>query len=59
MSQEDAAKQLGWPQSAIAKIELGERRMDVIEFLHYSEVVGFDGVKLLREVRARLREQKT
>lgn len=59
MSQEEAAKRLGWPQSVIAKIELGERRMDVIELLHYSEVVGFDGLKLLREVRALLREHKS
>lgn len=59
ISQEEAAKRLGWPQSVVAKIEGGERRMDVIEFLYYCETVGFDGLKLLREVRNDLRDRKS
>ena len=58
MAQEEAAKRMGWPQSVIAKIELGERRMDVIEFLTYCEIVGFDGLKLLNQVRKELRERR-
>lgn len=33
LSQQQVAELLGVPQSYVAKIELGERRIDVIEFL--------------------------
>ena len=33
MTQEDLAKRLGWHRSTLAKIEAGERRIDVPEFI--------------------------
>lgn len=33
MSQKEVADKIGVPQSFVAKVELGERRIDVIEFL--------------------------
>jgi transcriptional regulator with XRE-family HTH domain len=33
MTQEDLANRLGWHRSRIAKIESGERRIDVAEFI--------------------------
>lgn len=48
LSQQQVAEMLGAPQSYVAKIELGERRIDVIEFLKlvaaieasWSEILG-------------------
>ncbi|MFG1317545.1 transcriptional regulator [Xanthobacter autotrophicus] len=51
-----ALVQAGWevgrPQSYIADIERNERRIDVIEFLALAEVIGFDPLGVLEEVRA-------
>jgi DNA-binding XRE family transcriptional regulator len=33
LTQEDLAKQLGWHRSRLAKVESGERRIDVVEFI--------------------------
>jgi transcriptional regulator with XRE-family HTH domain len=33
LTQEDLAQRLGWHRSTIAKIEAGERRLDVAEFI--------------------------
>ncbi|MDR1009762.1 MAG: helix-turn-helix transcriptional regulator [Opitutaceae bacterium] len=32
MPQEDVASECGWPQSVIAKIEQGKRRLNLVEF---------------------------
>lgn len=50
MTQVELAKQLGWPQSDISRVELGERRLDVVEFVHWSNAVGFDACEVLRAV---------
>jgi predicted XRE-type DNA-binding protein len=39
LSQQQVADRLGVPQSYVAKIELGERRIDVIEFLKFVEAL--------------------
>ena len=49
LTQQDVADRIDWPQSAIAKIENGERRLDVVEFVVLAQVIGFDPVKALRE----------
>lgn len=48
--QKDLAAALGKPQSFIAKVEGGERRLDVAEFLDYAAALGIDPIKLLRQV---------
>ena len=48
MTQQDVADKLGKPQSYIAKIEGGERRVDVVEFAKLAEAMGSDPVKLFR-----------
>lgn len=42
ITQAQLAKALGKPQSFIAKVESGERRLDVVEFVHLAKRVGAD-----------------
>ena len=46
--QQDLADKLGKPQSFVAKIERGERRIDVIEFVAIARAIGSDPVRLLK-----------
>lgn len=50
MRQVDVALALSRPQSYIAKIESGERKIDLIEFLDFSNAVQLDPVKLIRRL---------
>ncbi|HVY86016.1 MAG TPA: helix-turn-helix transcriptional regulator [Caulobacterales bacterium] len=52
LTQRDVAKALGWRQSVIARIELHDRRLDVIELVQLASVIGLDPAKLIRELRA-------
>jgi transcriptional regulator with XRE-family HTH domain len=49
MSQADVAAKLGRPQSYIAKVEGGERRIDVVELIDLAQVIGLDLVRLVRD----------
>lgn len=40
LTQQQVADRLGQPQSYVAKIEGGERRLDVIEFIELCEQIG-------------------
>lgn len=51
MSQQDVADRLGVPQSFVAKIELGERRIDVIEFLWISKALDVSWKDVLQKVQ--------
>jgi DNA-binding XRE family transcriptional regulator len=50
VTQQVLAKKLGRPQSFVSKIENGERRVDVVEFLVLCRAVGADPYVLLRKV---------
>jgi HTH-type transcriptional regulator/antitoxin HipB len=39
-------------QSWVSRMENGQRRIDVIEFLNLADAIGFDPSKVLKEVRA-------
>jgi transcriptional regulator with XRE-family HTH domain len=57
MTQTELAAALRKPQSFVAKIETGERRVDVIEFLTIAAAIGQDAVKLLSQLKRELRDQ--
>lgn len=50
LSQVDLAQRLSRPQSFVSKVESGERRLDVIEFIEVCEALGCDGVAMLRNL---------
>ena len=50
LTQRELAAKLKRPQSYIAKIEGGERRVDVIEFLALAEALEQSPTKLLRRI---------
>lgn len=48
LTQAAVAKQLKRPQSFIAKVEGGERRLDVIEFIDFVKAIKADPIQILR-----------
>lgn len=50
LSQVDLAQRLSRPQSFVSKVESGERRLDVIEYIELCEALGCDGVAMLRDL---------
>ena len=47
ITQEELASAFGRPQSFIAKVESGERRLDVVEFVRFCRAVNIDPVSFL------------
>lgn len=50
MTQTVLASALGKPQSFVAKIEGGERRLDVVEFMAIADALGIDRVEFFANV---------
>jgi transcriptional regulator with XRE-family HTH domain len=50
LRQVDVAQQLAKPQSYIAKIESGERKLDFIEVLDICAAIGLDPCELTKEL---------
>lgn len=51
LSQEELARRLGKRQSWVSKIESGERRLDLVEFLHVCQAAGLDAKSFIEELR--------
>lgn len=49
-TQQQLADILQRPQSFVAKYELGERRIDVIEFLDIAKILKADAVKVIKSL---------
>lgn len=52
LTQQDVAKYLGRPQSYVSKYELGERRLDVIEFVRIAKVLSTDPCAIIKRIKA-------
>lgn len=50
LKQQDVAQRLGKPQSFVAKIESGERKIDLIEALEYCEATGADPISIVKKL---------
>lgn len=51
MTQTDLAEKLGQYQSFVARIESGQRRIDVIEYLDIAEAIGVDPKRVLLKLQ--------
>ena len=51
LTQQTVADALKRPQSFVSKYENGERRLDVVEYLRISEIIGFDPCQIIRELQ--------
>jgi transcriptional regulator with XRE-family HTH domain len=40
--QDKLSKTLGRTRTFVSKVELGERRLDILEFIHYAHVLGIE-----------------
>lgn len=56
LSQREVARRLGKPVSFVNKIELLERRLDIVEFVVLARALGLDPHKLLGQVLPALSE---
>jgi transcriptional regulator with XRE-family HTH domain len=50
LTQAQLAKRFGRPQSLVAKIESGERKLDVCQFIDYMETLEADAASVVREL---------
>jgi transcriptional regulator with XRE-family HTH domain len=50
LTQAQLAGKLGEYQSFVARLESGQRRIDVVEFLELASVLGFDPTKAIRHI---------
>ena len=50
LTQAQLAKDLGEYQSFVARLESGQRRIDVVEFIELAEVLNFDPADTIRRV---------
>lgn len=56
LRQTDLADRLGKPQSFVSKIERGERRLDLVEFLIVVRAIGADETTLIHAIAKSLPE---
>jgi len=54
LTQRALAERLGKPASYVAKIEVGERRLDFVEFIVFARAIGVGEAELMRAVAAGL-----
>ena len=52
MTQQQLADKLERPQSFVSKVENGDRRLDVIEFLEICRLLGADAPALLKQIES-------
>ena len=53
LTQAELAKEIGWSQTDISKVERSERRIDVIEFLQFAKALGIDAQDFLRQLQGK------
>ena len=56
MSQRELADHIGRPQSFVAKVEIGERCLDVVEFVAIARIIGADVPRIVAILEGQLSE---
>lgn len=51
ITQEKLAQALNRPQSFIAKVESGERRLDVVEFVHIARLLSLNPETVIKKIK--------
>jgi len=59
LTQEDLARKLGRPQSFVAKVETGERRLDVVEFVEWFGALQAEPTVAIASIKAALATNDT
>jgi transcriptional regulator with XRE-family HTH domain len=57
VSQRELARRLGRTQSYVSKIESGQQRLDILEFLDYSRAIGIEPSLLMLKLDAATRSR--
>ena len=50
MSQTALATKLGKPQQFVSRYELGERRLDIVEFIDVAQAIGIEPLREIAEI---------
>jgi transcriptional regulator with XRE-family HTH domain len=50
LSQDELAKLLRWSRQTVSKVETGEKRVTLVEFLELAAVLGFDAAAAVRRL---------
>lgn len=58
LTQQEVADRLGTHQSYVAKVEKGERRIDVVEFVQLVKAIGTSSTALIRKIKTALEADK-
>lgn len=53
LTQVELAERIGWQQADISKVERGERRLDVVEFLQFAQGIEFDASEFVKELQTK------
>lgn len=53
LSQRDLAVRLNVPHTIVSRVELGERRLDVLEMLLWAQALGVPAVTLFKRIERR------
>lgn len=52
VTQAELAELIGWQQTDVSKVERGERRLDVVEFLQFAEALQLDAPEFVRRLQS-------
>jgi len=51
VTQVELADRIGWQQTDVSKVERGERRLDVVEFLQFADALKVDAAEIIRRLQ--------